>query len=188
MTGLPRARLLAMFAALIVSSCSPGADLPTLKNTARSAYLLGPGDQVRIIVYGDKPLSDDFRVNDAGELDLPLVGTIKAAGLNAQQLKNRITDSLKQQNLIKDPSVSAEVVNYRPIFILGEVTKPGQYPYQPGMTVLTAVAVAGGYTYRAVERYAAITRTQDDEAVEGRVTPQTYVSPGDVISIFERRF
>jgi polysaccharide export outer membrane protein len=81
-----------------------------------------------------------------------------------------------------------DVVSYRPVFILGEVSKPGQYPYQPGMTVLTAVAVAGGFTYRAVTDYASILRTADGHAVEGRVPRNMLVQPGDVIDIYERHF
>jgi polysaccharide export outer membrane protein len=80
------------------------------------------------------------------------------------------------------------VAEYRPIFILGEVAKPGQYPFQPGMTVLSAVAGAGGFTYRAVENRASVVRTEGEKAVEGQVTRQAYVEPGDVITIFERMF
>ena len=94
---------------------------------------------------------------------------------------------LKAQ-LIRDPSVSVEVSAYRPIFVLGEVNHPGQFPYQPGMTVVTAAAVAGGFTYRAVEDRASIVRSIDGKAVEGRATRETYVRPGDVITIYERRF
>ena len=84
--------------------------------------------------------------------------------------------------------VSAEITAYRPIFVLGEVSKPGQYPFQPGMTVVTAAAVAGGFTYRAVTDYASVVRTQDGVAVEGKATRQSFIQPGDVITIFERRF
>ena len=84
--------------------------------------------------------------------------------------------------------MSAEVAVYRPIFVLGEVSKPGQYPYQPGMTVVTAAAVAGGFTYRAIQSYASVVRTQDGVAIEGKATRQTYIQPGDVITVFERKF
>jgi polysaccharide export outer membrane protein len=93
-----------------------------------------------------------------------------------------------QAQLIRDPSVSVEVSAYRPIFVLGEVNKPGEYPYQPGMTVVSAVAVAGGFTYRAVEDRASIVRSSEGKAVEWRAERQTYVRPGDVITIYERRY
>ena len=97
-------------------------------------------------------------------------------------------------DILRNPSVSVEVIAYRPIFVLGEVNKPGQYPYQPGMTVVTAAAVAGGFTYRAVQSYASIVRTMPADksgpmtAIEGTAERQTLVQPGDVITIFERRF
>jgi polysaccharide biosynthesis/export protein len=99
-----------------------------------------------------------------------------------------VSAALVRAQLIRAPSVAVEVTVYRPIFVLGEVNHPGQYPYQPGMTVVTAVAVAGGFTYRAVEDRASIVRSVDGKAVEERAERQTYVEPGDVITIYERRF
>ena len=90
--------------------------------------------------------------------------------------------------MLRSPSVSAEVITYRPIFVLGEVSKPGQYPYQPGMTVVTAAAVAGGFTYRAVQGYASVVRNPGTGAIEGKASRQTLIQPGDVITVFERRF
>ncbi len=77
---------------------------------------------------------------------------------------------------------------FRPVFVLGEVAKPGQYPFQPGMTMLTTVAVAGGFTYRGVQDYASVVRTSNHNAVEGKITPLSFIAPGDVINVFERRF
>ena len=84
--------------------------------------------------------------------------------------------------------MAVEVIEYRPIFVLGEVAKPGQFPYQPGMTVVTAVAVAGGFTYRAIEDYAGVVRTDNGTAMEGRAARNSFLRPGDVITVFERRF
>lgn len=119
---------------------------------------------------------------------LPLVGGIAASGLSPDALAVRVSQALVRANLLRSPSVSAEVVAYRPIFVLGEVSKPGQYPYQPGMTVVTAAAVAGGFTYRAIDDYASVVRTQNGVAIEGKATRQSFVQPGDVITVFERRF
>jgi polysaccharide export outer membrane protein len=166
----------------------PGANLPPIPPAESDAYHLGPGDQIRIITLSEDRLTGEFRVNDSGAVALPLLGTIQAAGLTTAELERTIGADLVKAQLIRDPSVSVEVLAYRPIFVLGEVNKPGQYAYQPGMTVVTAVAVAGGFTYRAVEDRAAIVRSVDGKAVEGRAERQTYVQPGDVITIFERRF
>ena len=175
----------------LACGCAPGANLPPLADYKAESYRLGAGDQVRIIVYGEDQLTGEFRVDDQGRIALPLLGGVRAAGLSPQGLDKAISDELRRRNLLRDPSVSVEVLAYRPVFILGEVARPGQYPFQPGMTVLTAVAVAGGYTYRAVQDYASIVRTTGatgGQAVEGKVAPRAFVAPGDVINVFERRF
>lgn len=173
---------------LMVSACAPGRDLPDLPQATSGAYRLGPGDVVRLITYGEDATTGEFRVNDEGMLALPLVGTVEASGLSAAGLAARIKQALQQAKLLSAPSVVAEVIAYRPIFVLGEVSKPGQYAYQPGMTVVTAAAVAGGFTYRAVDNYAGVVRTRDGLAVEGKASRQSFVQPGDVITIFERQF
>ncbi len=119
---------------------------------------------------------------------MPLIGSVRASGLSPDVLATRVGEALVQGELLRAPSVSAEVMTYRPIFVLGEVSKPGQYPYQPGMTVVTAAAVAGGFTYRAIQDYASVVRTQDGVAIEGKATRQNLIQPGDVITVFERRF
>jgi polysaccharide export outer membrane protein len=111
-----------------------------------------------------------------------------ASGKTPDGLADEIRQALVKKDLYNAPSVSVEVTTYRPIFVLGEVSKPGQYPYQPGMTMVTAAAVAGGFTYRAIDSYASVVRTRDGEAIEGKATRQTLIEPGDVITIFERRF
>jgi len=184
---LRRRSMAAICALLCVASCSPGSDLPPLPDAAKGPYRLDAGDQVRVITFGEESLTGGFRISDSGTIAIPLLGPIPARGLTTAELETKIAGELKAKNLIKEPSVSVEIVNYRPIFVLGEINRPGQYPYQPGMTVLTAVAVAGGFTYRAVENYASILRTVRGRSVEGRVGRGAYVEPGDVITIFERR-
>jgi polysaccharide export outer membrane protein len=185
--GLTRA--LGMVLAIWLAGCGgPGASLPPIAPPATTAYHLGPGDQVRIITLGDDQMTGEFRVNDSGAIALPLLGSVKAAELTTAELEQAVAGALIKAQLMRNPSVSVEVTTYRPIFVLGEVNHPGQFPYQPGMTVVTAVAVAGGFTYRAVEDRASIVRTLDGKAIEGRAERQTYVQPGDVITIYERRF
>jgi len=133
-------------------------------------------------------LSDTFRINTSGNVSLPLIGEIRATGLTPQQFEHIVADNLQKSGFFKDPSVSAEVVAYRPVFVLGEINKPGQYPYQPGMTAVTAVAVAGGFTYRAVQDSFAVVRTINGKAVEGKADRQDFIQPGDVITVFERKF
>jgi polysaccharide export outer membrane protein len=181
-----RACLLVLLLALI--SCAPGADLPPIAPGSATDYRLGPGDVVRLITFGEDQLTGEFRVADSGTVALPLVGSVRAAGLTPSALEQSVADTLSRSGILRNPSVSAEIIAYRPIFVLGEVNKPGQYPYQPGMTVVTAVAVAGGFTYRAFDRYASVVRTTDNEAIEGRATRQSFLQPGDVVTVYERRF
>lgn len=165
-----------------------GEALPLISDADADEYHLGPGDQVRILTFGEEQLTGEFRVNARGDIALPLVGNVHAAGLTPDQLEDATRRLLVRSKLYKNPSVTVEVINYRPIFILGEVARPGQYSYQPGMTVLTAVAVAGGFTYRAVEDVFSLLRATNGKAVEGRAERQTLVQPGDVITVYERRF
>lgn len=172
----------------LLAGCSPGRDLPLLPAYSPGNYRLGPGDQVRIITFGEEQLTGEFRVDDEGRVALPLLGSVKAAGRTPRELGTEIAAGLDHGDYLKNPHVTVEVVAYRPIFVLGEVSKPGQYPYQPGMTFLTGVAVAGGFTYRAVQDYASAVRTVDGKASEGRVVQSSFLMPGDVIKVFERRF
>jgi len=178
----------AFLALLLLSNCAPGSDLEPIANYAPDHYHLGTGDRVRVITFGESQLTGEFPIDDQGGIAMPLLGNVKAAGLTTNALEQRIAAMLKEQKLIPDASVSVSVAEYRPIFVLGEVAKPGQYPYQPGMTMLTAVAVAGGFTYRGVEDYADDIRTVDGKVLEGKITPQSFIAPGDVIKIYLRRF
>ena len=180
--------LLCCLLCLFAGACSPGRGLPDLPSTTPGAYRLGPGDVVRVITFGEESLTGEFRVSDSGKIALPLVGSVQASGMSPDALAAKVSDALVQGNLLRSPSVSAEIIEYRPIFVLGEVSKPGQYPYQPGMTVVTAAAVAGGFTYRAIDRYASVVRTQNGVATEAKASRQSFVQPGDVITVFERRF
>jgi polysaccharide biosynthesis/export protein len=164
------------------------ARLPPTPDIGSADYHLGPGDQVRIIIFGEEQMTGEFRVNASGDVALPLVGNVHAAGLTPHQLERATAEALQNSRLLKKASVSAEVIHYRPIFMLGEVSRPGQYPYQPGMTVVTAIAVAGGFTYRAVDDIFSIVRTTSGSALEGRAERQTLVQPGDVITVYERHF
>jgi polysaccharide export outer membrane protein len=150
-------------------------------------YRLGAGDKVRVIVFGEQELTGEFFVGGSGEVSLPLVGDVHAAGLTVSQLQNAITEALKQ-GFLKDPKVSLEVLTFRPFYILGEVSKPGEYPYTHGLTVLNAVATAGGFTYRANTREVSIRRANEVAEHKETLTTTTKVAPGDTIRISERFF
>ena len=183
-------RLGALCSLLAVLGCAPGRNLAALpdQHVVPTAYRLGAGDGIRIITFGEDQLTGEFRVSDSGTIAVPLLGQIAVAGLSVDEVAKKIEARLEQDKIFKNPSVSAEITTYRPVFILGEVNKPGQYPYQPGMTLLSVVSVAGGFTYRAIENYASIVRNVDGHVVEGKVDRQALIQPSDVITVFERRF
>ncbi len=164
-------------------------DTPPLPKThAAAEYRLGPGDQIRIVTYGDERLSGTFRVADNGNIAMPLLGSVPAQGLSADGLAHAIAAELQSRQLLKNASVSVQVESYRPVFILGEVSRPGQYPYEPGMTALTVVAIAGGFTYRARKQEMLIERTAEGGTVQGLAPSTTQIEPGDVITVQERYF
>ena len=179
---------MALLACMALGACNPGSGLRALPPAANDAYRVGIDEQVRVITFGQEALTGQFRVNDRGNIDIPLLGSLPASGKTTAELAQSIEAKLKEKQVLLDPSVSVEVVNYRPVFVLGEVAKPGQYSYQPNMTVLTAVAIAGGFTYRAQREYAAILRKDHGESAEGKVGRNTTVEPGDVIDVLERYF
>ncbi len=122
-----------------------------------AGYRLASGDRLKVTVYGHTDLSGEFDVDSQGNVALPLIQDVSVTGLTVEQFEASITDKL-QPDYLKHPKVSVEVLSYRPFYILGEVKTPGSYPYVSGMTVLNAVALAGGYTYRAKTKAVLITR------------------------------
>ncbi len=148
-------------------------------------YQLGAGDKIKVVVFGHSDLSGEFQLDGNGRISLPLVKEIQAAGLSVPELETAITSRLSPDYLI-NPKVSIEVLNYRPFYIIGEVKNPGQYPYVSGMTVLTAVALAGGYTYRAKTNKALITHAQHLVKNKQAANRDSEISPGDVIEIPEK--
>lgn len=151
-------------------------------------YVLGVGDKLKITVFGEKDLSGDFEVSSTGIISMPLIGEVPSAQRTVSQIQAEITQKLSS-GYMRNPHVSIEVMNYRPFFIIGEVMKPGSYNYVNGMTVINAVALAGGYTYRADKDGATIKHASGGpSAKEQTATEYTTVLPGDVINVPERFF
>ena len=141
----------ALVPGLGAAETSPAAPRAASSGPQPSSYRLGADDKLRVIVFGETGLSGDFMISDTGEVAFPLVGAIHAAGLTVQEFEDALRQRLSD-GYLKDPRVSAEVETYRPFYILGEVQKPGEYPYVSGLTVMNAVATAGGFNYRANKR------------------------------------
>lgn len=155
--------------------------------TAVPDYKLGTGDKVRVIVFGEDDLGGEFVVDGNGYIRLPLVGQVKAAGRGVHEFEVDAEAALKQ-GFLKDPRVSVEVLNYRPFYIIGEVNKPGEYPYVNEMNILNAVALAGGYTFRAKDTYVYIRHANSTDEVAVPADQTTKVQPGDIVRVAERFF
>ena len=160
-------------------------DLPGHKATSREGGVLGAGDEVRVIVFGEEELSGEFKISGNGWISMPLIGGIAAAGRSADQLEASIVRALLDGHM-KDPRVSIEVLTFESIFVLGEVNNPGSYPYSAGLTMLKVIALAGGYTTRAKKN--ALFLSRDPEQEERKITANERVLPGDTIRVKERWF
>jgi polysaccharide biosynthesis/export protein len=176
----------ALTALLALAGCtSPGAELPMLHPAIdTSSYHLGPGDSLNIKVLGADELAGQYLVQDDGSIRMLMIGKVAAAGLTSEDLEKRIADKLKSSGKLVHPQVSAAVLVYRPFYILGEVAKPGGYPYANGMRVLSAVAAAQGYTYRANQQYVIITR----DGAENQAGVLSSIQPDDIVRVPERYF
>jgi len=150
-------------------------------------FTLGAGDRLHITTFNEESLSGDFLIAANGDLAMPLVGAIPAAGKTVTQLASEITARLSD-GFINDAKVGVELLSARPYYILGEVVEPGEYAYGSGMTVLNAVAKAKGFSYRANHKRVFIRRSGADAEIEVPLTVATPVMPGDTIRIIERYF
>jgi polysaccharide export outer membrane protein len=155
--------------------------------TDQSAYTLDSGDKLRVVVFGQDGITNSYTVDAGGNVNLPLIGIVPARGYGTQQLSQMIAERLKQ-GYVREPHVSVEVEAYRPFFILGEVTNPGQYPYVANMTAETAIAIAGGFAPRASKSKVELTRNAPGQQMHGDVPLGFPLRPGDTILVKERWF
>ena len=153
----------------------------------QAPYTLDSGDRLRVVVFGQDGLTNSYVVDVSGDIAMPLIGSVAARGLTTDQLSSRIAGLLRQ-GYVRDPHVAVEVEAYRPFFILGEVTQPGQYPYVANMTVETAVAIAGGFTPRGYKREVVISRNYGNQAYRFKTPITAQIQPGDTIQVEERWF
>lgn len=183
-------RLFVTAGALSLAGCQsvPVADdVAAAETRTVGDYQLDAGDKIRLNVFGEEELSGEFVVSSAGLLSIPLAGDIPAKGRTIQDVQRSVEAALRA-GYILNPQVSAEVLTYRPFYVLGEVNKPGTYPYAAGLTVLNAVATAGGFTYRGDTRRIFIRRDGSQREEVYKVTSTLQVAPGDTLRIAERLF
>ncbi len=173
------------FACILSVHPAAGAQAPAAAHPAD--YALGSGDRIRITVFGHEDLSGEFTVGETGTVSLPLAGILEFEGISLADAERTVVEALKPDFLL-NPRVSIEVLDYRPFYIIGEVNNPGAYPYVNGMTVNEAVALGGGFTYRARKNRVVVIRATDATRAETTIPVTDAVLPGDVVRVLERIF
>ena len=186
--------LVSLVICLLAAACG-GSDIKPISDSEREALeaqavaspVLQPGEKIGVNVYGEPTLTGDYLIDPSGLVSLPLAGTIKAAGLTQQQFERDLEERFGSKYL-KDPKITVSIVEFRPFYILGEVEKPGAYPYLGGLNVLNAIALAGGATYRASQSRILIQHLGESAMREYDPSKPIPILPGDILQLPRRYF
>ena len=187
MKGMRAAIAAAIAFDLVLGACAATPPPLSADAAGRESYALGAGDKLRITVFNEAALTGEFTVTPLGTIAFPLIGDVPVRDRTIGDLRQMLTGRLGE-GYVNDPRVSVEVLAFRPYYILGEVNKPGEYPYSTGLTLAQAVATAGGYTYRANRRRIFLRRTKAQERTVDLRGEAVSVLPGDTIRVGERYF
>jgi polysaccharide export outer membrane protein len=154
--------------------------------SAQSGYHLGTGDKIKVTVFGEEDASGEYEIDATGSISARLLGRVAVKGMTVSDVEQALIEQYRSRGFFRNPRISIELINLRPFYILGEVEKRGSYPYVNGLTVAQAVAIAGGYTYRASRGRITVQRVGAPK--EEAATEDTPVYPGDIVRIPERFF
>jgi polysaccharide export outer membrane protein len=182
----------ALSALVILSACGSVehvVDDSTAALPLLSGYRLAPGDKLKVNVFNEPDLSGEYQVSDDGRIAFPLIGELRAGGSSAEEVRQHLIDALRN-GFVRNPRVTVEIANYRPINVVGEVRNAGQFTYRPGISIKDAIAMAGGYTYRANTGAVYVTRSAGGEqiSIDLKSKDGATVMPGDNIRVPERYF
>ncbi|HLO78611.1 MAG TPA: polysaccharide biosynthesis/export family protein [Magnetospirillum sp.] len=184
--------LLSAILSISLAACTrhdlPDVRAPSTVEDFTEGYQLEPGNRIRIMVFNENNLSGEFVVDPSGNVAIPLVGTVPAKGATSKAMAQRVADQLVRSGYMRDPKIAVEIITFRPFYVLGEVKQPGEFQYSIGMTVLSAVARAGGYDYRAREGEVILGRVVNGKQAEYRADERTPILPGDIVRVVERYF
>jgi polysaccharide export outer membrane protein len=180
----------AMAAAL--ASCTttqlPRMSVTEANSQIHEGYVLTAGDRLKVTVFDEPNLTGEYQVGARGDLALPLIDAIEAEGSSPEDLAATIAAALAEGGYVLDPRVAVEVMQYRPIYVLGEVGRPGEYPYANELTFLQAVAKAGGFTARANKDSVVLQRAGAAERLVELGDAPLMVAPGDTVIVREAFF
>ncbi|MDP2332570.1 MAG: polysaccharide biosynthesis/export family protein [Reyranella sp.] len=151
-------------------------------------YRVAPGDKIRVVVLSDTELSGDYEVDSTGLISPRMAGRVSVVGMTTVEIEAMLRNRYRADGYLRDPKLSVDLIARRPFYIVGEITKPGAFPYVNGINVLQAVAIAGGYTRRASKTRITVKRFNSTAGEEETVTEDSPIGPGDVIRVPERWF
>jgi protein involved in polysaccharide export with SLBB domain len=161
---------------------------PASISGAGVATLLQSGDRIKITVYGEEALTGEYDINPNGNVSMPLIGAIHAAGRTPSEFGRDVANRYRRGGFLQDPNVTVAVTQFKPFYVLGEAAAPGEYPFRSGLNVHAAVAMAGGFTYRASKSFVLIRHTGEEVWKEYPLTEPVAIAPGDLIRVPERYF
>jgi len=170
-----------------IGQATPAEEQALIRSAATTSPQLQPGDKIKVTVFGEDRLSGEYEIDSAGYVSLPLAGTIKAAGLSKPEMEQALAKKFNSEYL-RNPKVTVDIASFRPFYILGEVAKPGEYPYKNGLNVMSAMALAGGATYRAKQSTVQIQHVGEAGFKDYPLSPTIPVLPGDLVRIPQRYF
>ena len=174
--------------ALLGACSSPLGSLPPVSAASASEYRLQPGDELLVTIQDVAQADRSYIIDSGGTISLPLLQEVKVAGLSVREVENRIAEGFRARELLKNSIISVQPGALRPFYVIGEVNSPGEINYRQGMTVLSAISAAGGYTYRAQEGQVEVVRTVNGQEVRSKASEDTLIQPGDRIRVYERWF
>jgi polysaccharide export outer membrane protein len=189
-------KMAAFLCCIVVAGCdsvptlgpaSPAEQQALIRAASTTSPALQPGDKIKVTVFGEDRLTGEYQIDSAGFVSLPLAGTIKAAGLSKQEMEQTLAKKFSSEYL-RNPKVTVDVASYRPFYIMGQVEKPGEYPYKDGLNVMSAIAIAGGATYRAKQSAVEIQHVGETGFRDYPMSPTIPVLPGDLIRVPQRYF
>jgi len=178
--------LILLTAGSLVAQENPEETAP-IPDANDTAYILDAGDRVKISVFNQEDLSGEYTLDGQGRFSMPLIGMVEAAGSTPAELEELLVSKFKPDYLV-NPRIFIQVMNYRPYYLMGEVNSTGAFQYVSGITYLTAIAIAGGFTYRAKQNYVYVIRADDPSKEEVKLDINEKVQPGDIIRVAERLF
>lgn len=185
---------------LASSACSKrGLQATEVPPPATDDTTLGPADVITVRVYGEEAMTGSHQVGPDGTISFPLLGAVQVSGLEPTEVAEKIQTQLRERDLLRNPQVSVYVESYasKRVSVVGAVANPGTFPLQPGMTVVQAISMAGGFSSLADRDGTVVTRRRGKEIVRYRVpvarvtkgqAEDIEVAAGDIIFVPERLF